>query len=105
MKLVIEIGETNDVLGVITQCVILPSFDEERFGQSLNNFSQANQVARLTEVAQEVEKAVSSYYSKGCFPRVRKHNSDETPLSGDLILASVEPLNQRTQHDHSSDNE
>lgn len=105
MKLVIEIGETSDAMGVVSQCVILPSLDEEKFGISLNNFSQANQVARLTEVAQEVEKAVSSYYSKECFPRVRKHNSNETPLSGGLILASAEPLNQRTQHDRSSDNE
>lgn len=105
MKLVIEIGETSDDLGVVSQCVISNSPDEEKFGQTLNNFSQANQVARLTEVAQEVKKAVSSYYSKGCFPRVRKHNSDKTPLSGGLILASAEPLNQRTQHAHSSDNE
>lgn len=104
MKLVIEIEETSDV-SAMTQCVICPDSDEERFGQTLNNFCQANQVARLTEVAQEVKKVVNAYYSRGCFPRVRKYNGDETPLSGGLILASAEPLNQRTQHAHSSGNE
>lgn len=79
MKLVIEINETSDGLGVVSQCVIRPSSDEERLGQSLNNFSQANQVARLTEVAQEIKKAVNAYYSKdvGLMPRVEKKSSTE----------------------------
>lgn len=79
MKLVIEIDETSDGLGAVSQYVIRPSPEEERFGQSLNNFSQANQVARLTEVAQEVKKVVNAYYSKdvGLMPRVEKKSSTE----------------------------
>lgn len=79
MKLVIEIKETSDVSGVVAQCIICPSSDEERLGQSLNNFCLANQVARLTEVAQEVKKVVNDYYSKdaGLMPRVAKKSSTD----------------------------
>lgn len=79
MKLVIEITETSDVSGAVTQCVICPSSGEEKLGQSLNNFSQANQVARLTEVAQEIKKTVNAYYSKdiGLMPRVAKNSSTD----------------------------
>lgn len=80
MKLVIEIGETSDALGTVTQCFIRPSSDEKKLGQNLFNFSLANQVARLTEVAQEIKKAVNAYYSKDVDmrPRVRVQN-DTTP--------------------------
>ena len=108
MKLVVEIDETSDAPGVVTQCIIRPSSDDERLGQSLNNFSQANQVARFTEVAQEIKKAVNAYYSKGCYPRIAKSNCMEEnveAVTGGFVISSIEPLNQRTQHDHSSDSE
>ncbi len=105
MKLILLVEERDDKQGAVVYSCVRPTDEEERFGQVHNNLSQANQVARLTEVAQEVEKVVNAYYSKGHFPRVGKYNGDETPLSGGLILASAEPLNQRTQHAHSSGNE
>ncbi len=105
MRLILSIEELQDGSGAFVHSCIRPTDDEERFGQVHTTFSQADEVARLTEVAQEVEKAVNAYYSKEVFPSVIKPNRNGTSLSGGLILASAEPLSQKIQRGHSSDNE
>ena len=79
MKLILSIEEKYDKQGAVLGFCIRQTNEEERFGQVYNDFSQAEEVARLTEIAQEVEKTVNAYYSKdrGLMPIVEKKSSTE----------------------------
>lgn len=79
MKLIVSIEETIDSKSAVVRSCLHPTDGEKHLGQTYNNFSQAEEVARLTEVAQEIEKTVNAYYSKdrGLMPRVAKKSSTD----------------------------
>lgn len=66
--------------GKVAPCV-MSSFMTGGRGEDMvcNSFSQAEEVARFTEVAQEIENAVNAYYSKdtGLMPRVVRNSSTD----------------------------
>lgn len=81
MKLVIEITDGPTKGGNIIP-YMEAKFITDREDDAHESFSQAERVARLTEVSAEIRKAVNAYYSKdiGLMPRVSKKSSTE-PLT------------------------
>lgn len=76
MKLVIEITDGRTKGGHLIP-YIDAKFATDREDDAHETFSQAEQVARLTEVCTEVRKVVNAYYSKdiSSMPRVVRHNT------------------------------
>ena len=77
MKLVVEITDGRTKGGHLIP-YIDAKFATDRDDDAQESFSQAERVARLTEVCTEVRKVVNAYYSKGIglMPRVVKHNTN-----------------------------
>lgn len=75
MKLVVEIQEYQGKVGVLSYFKADDEFDVVH-----NPLNQAEEVARLGEVAQEIERMAKAYYSKdkALMPKVLK-KSDKDP--------------------------
>lgn len=77
MKLIVEVVEYKGKGGVLAYLR-----SDEDADMVYDPIRQAEEVARLAEVAKEIEKTVDAYYSKdsGLMPKVLK-KSDKDPLT------------------------